>query len=184
MKVNIKESKWPAAASHGQHMSSQYRMSLLCYLVESFPCCVSWEANMSGLRLWNFSYWVCFLPSPALFGGPVGSWVLSMEHRGDSFDVGMVGEGIILGGQPDCLGYHLYGNKASRTENLILFWAVVAANYRQLCFPSLFLGKNYLLYLLTRIIYFFFLPPFGLSSSPFSSISPIRKTNKQKNCCL
>lgn len=88
----------------------------------------------------------------------MGSWVLSMEHRGDSFDVGMVGEGIILGGQPDCLGYHLYGNKASRTENLILFWAVVAANYRQLCFPSLFLGKNYLLYLLTRIIYFFFAP--------------------------
>lgn len=64
--------------------------------IESPP--VPWEAHVSGQ---NFSCWARFPPSRALFGGGVLGTVHPTKEDGETpFDVGMVGEGIALTGQP------------------------------------------------------------------------------------
>lgn len=123
--------------------------------------------------LQNFSYWVCFSPLPALFGGLVGSWAPSTP-------LGSLGRPPLMWAQAEKeslkedsltdLGSHFYGNQVARAECLILFWAVVATNYRQLYVPLLF-PRKVSIYLLARFIYF--PPPFGFYS--LLSLHPLGK---------
>ena len=79
------------------------------------------------------------------------------------------------------LGSHLYGNAATRTEYLILFWAVVATNYRQFRVPWLF-PKKVCVYLLARLICSFPL----LNSLPPPLLPFLQSGEKKKPtlCCL
>lgn len=74
------------------------------------------------------------------------------------------------------LGSHFYGNQVARAECLILFWAVVATNYRQLYVPLLF-PRKVSIYLLARFIYF--PPPFG-----FYSLLSLHPLGKKNLCCI
>ena len=76
------------------------------------------------------------------------------------------------------LGSHLYGNAATRTEYLILFWAVVATNYRQFRVPWLF-PKKVCVYLLARLICSFPL----LNSLP-PPLLPFLQSGEKKNNTL
>lgn len=73
---------------------------------------------------------------------------------------------------------HFYGNEVARAECLILFWAAVAANYRQLCVPLLF-SRKVSIYLLASFIYFF--PLLDCILSPLFSLHPLEKKNL---CCI
>ena len=81
------------------------------------------------------------------------------------------------------LGSHFYGNQVARAECLILFWAVVATNYRQLYVPLLF-PRKVSIYLLARFIYFPPPSPFWILFSSFTSSFREKKIFVVSGGCL